>query len=353
MHCSDSWFQRQVLDWYDQHGRRDLPWQKSKTAYRVWVSEIMLQQTQVTTVIPYFERFMRAFPTVINLAEASHDDVMHLWTGLGYYARARNLHQTAKHIVAEFNGDFPSDPNLLVTLPGIGRSTAAAIASSAFNVPAAILDGNVKRVLARFFALDEWPGSTQAQNQLWQWSEQLTPTARVADYNQVMMDLGSLICTRTKPKCETCPIAEQCLALSSHQTSQLPVAKPKKEKPVKQAYFLIRQLSDGRVELKKRPSNSIWGGLYCFPWFESLEGLCESIGLGALPSGTQHWNTFRHTFSHYHLEITPILTPLPHDTDTKSASDSLWYNPLIIEDEQRIGLPSPMVDLLEKLTQQF
>jgi len=268
MHCSTTWFRKQTLAWYDAFGRKDLPWQQGKTAYRVWVSEIMLQQTQVATVIPYFDRFMQEFPSVKHLAAASNDEVMHLWTGLGYYARARNLHKTAKQVVADYNGEFPQDPELLEQLSGIGRSTAAAIASSVFDVPAAILDGNVKRVLSRFFALQEWPGSTSAQKQLWTWSESLTPKKRISDYNQVMMDLGALICTRSKPKCQDCPLKKECLAFQMEQTHQLPISKPKKDKPVKQTWFLMLQSPDGRIGLSKRPSTGIWGGLYSFPEFE-------------------------------------------------------------------------------------
>ncbi|MDX1343021.1 MAG: A/G-specific adenine glycosylase [Reinekea sp.] len=349
MHCSPIWFRKQVLRWYDQHGRKHLPWQQGKTAYRVWLSEIMLQQTQVATVIPYFERFIERFPSVAELAAAPTDDVLHLWTGLGYYARARNLHKAAQKVVADFQGDFPQDPEQLMTLPGVGRSTAAAIASSVFNTPAAILDGNVKRVLSRFFALQEWPGTTAAQQQLWQWSEALTPEKRVADYNQVMMDLGALVCTRTKPKCDQCPLRNECLAVAMDQTHLLPKPKPKKDKPSRQAHLLMLQCPDGRVALSQRPDSGIWGGLYSFPEFTDYDTLASH--LTQLPvERVDVWNEFRHTFSHYHFDITPVLVTLNHLPDVIEDDKTLWFNPVLMnENEQAVGLPAPIKTLLTKL----
>ena len=352
MHCSTAWFRKQSLAWYDQNGRKTLPWQQGKTAYRVWLSEIMLQQTQVRTVIPYFERFLLAFPTVADLAAAHEDEVLHLWTGLGYYARARNLHRSAQQVVQEWGGQFPQQAEQLITLPGIGRSTAAAIASSVFNVRAAILDGNVKRVLSRFFALQDWPGTRQSQDQLWLWSETLTPSARVADYNQVMMDLGALICTRTKPACERCPLAAKCLARQSGQTASLPVAKPKQIKPIKHTHLLMLQTPDGHVQLSKRPNSGIWGGLYSFPEFadlDALEDFCQSY---ELVKALDPWPVFRHSFSHYHLQITPVLAAIRRPLDEVCETEQLWYNPLLRPDEeQAVGLPAPIASLLQKLAQ--
>ena len=353
MHCSPDWFQQQVLHWYDLNGRIDLPWQQGKTAYRVWVSEIMLQQTQVTTVIPYFERFMARFPNVQELADAPQDEVLHLWTGLGYYARARNLHKAAQQVVQQWQGDFPQQPEQLASLPGIGRSTAAAIASSVFNTHAAILDGNVKRVLSRFFALSEWPGSTASTQQLWQWSEALTPAKRVADFNQVMMDLGALVCTRSKPQCQACPLAEECIALQTEQTQRLPKAKPKKTKPIKHTCFLMLQAPDGRIALEQRPGTGIWGGLFSFPEYADADTLTDAVAQYSVAS-IEPWSTFRHTFSHYHLDIEPIRVGLKALPTQIQEGNQLWYNPALMNDnEQEIGLPAPVKSLLIKLAEQL
>lgn len=349
MHCSVTWLRKAVLDWYDQKGRKDLPWQQGKTAYRVWLSEVMLQQTQVATVIPYFEAFTTRFPTVTDLAQAGTDEVMHLWTGLGYYARARNLHRAAKMVVEDFNGEFPSTAQQLETLPGVGPSTAAAIASSVYNQRAAILDGNVKRVLSRFFALTEWPGSTRAQKQLWAWSEALTPAERVADYNQVMMDLGALVCTRRKPACDQCPIASECLARKHRLTAELPVSKPKKVKPVKFCYMLMWQLPDGTVMLQKRPATGIWGGLYSFPECADEASLDWHLADDNITE-RHHWSAFRHTFSHYHLDIEPVLIKTRAPVGGVAESGVLWFNPHLLDDaEQPVGLPAPVKELLIRL----
>lgn len=349
MHCSTTWFREAVLTWYDRHGRKNLPWQTGKTAYRVWLSEVMLQQTQVATVIPYFQAFTERFPDVQSLAAAEIDEVLHLWTGLGYYARARNLHKAAKAVVEQFNGEFPSQPEALESLPGVGRSTAAAIASSVFGERAAILDGNVKRVLSRFFALEEWPGSTAAQKQLWGWSETLTPAERVTDFNQVMMDLGAMVCKRSRPACAECPLAEECLANRHELTGQLPKSKPKKTKPVRSCFLLLQQTPDGHVLLEQRPSSGIWGGLYSFPQFSDDESLQQH--LEAVPVLRQErWSTFRHTFSHYHLDITPVLVQQSPPEPGIAESGRLWFNPHLLDAaEQPVGLPAPIKQLLLKL----
>ena len=256
----NSHFSAIVLQWFDQHGRKHLPWQQTKSAYNTWISEIMLQQTQVATVIPYYNAFMARFPTVEDLAKAPIDEVLHHWTGLGYYARARNLHKAAHMIVNEFDGQFPQDPQLLEQLPGVGRSTAAAVSSIAYGTKAAILDGNVKRVLARYFAVEGWPGNTQVAKRLWEHAEALTPDRRNADYTQAMMDLGATLCTRSKPRCGDCPISESCLALKADRVTDFPGSKPKKEKPTKQTYMLL--IKDGaRFLLEQRPAVGIWGGI--------------------------------------------------------------------------------------------
>jgi len=232
MHTSS--FSEAVLHWYQKHGRKYLPWQQDRTPYRVWISEIMLQQTQVATVIPYYERFMERFPDIVSLADAKSDEVLHYWSGLGYYARARNLHKAALIVRDRYQGEFPQDFALVAELPGIGRSTAGAILSLACNQRHAILDGNVKRVLARYFMIDGWPGSTNTLNQLWNKAEQLTPKGDVASYNQAMMDLGSGICTRSKPNCLACPVNHDCQAYHQQKQAEFPNRKPKKSIPVRE-----------------------------------------------------------------------------------------------------------------------
>jgi A/G-specific adenine glycosylase len=298
-------FASRVLAWFDQHGRKDLPWQEHINPYRVWVSEIMLQQTQVKTVIPYFERFNAAFPDVHALAAAGEDEVLHLWTGLGYYARARNLHRAAKCVAEHHGGTFPSSVEELSQLPGIGRSTAGAIASIAYRQRAAILDGNVKRVLARYQAVEGWPGSSSVQRRLWDLAEAYTPGDRVADYAQAMMDLGATLCTRARPECERCPLVTDCVAFAHGTQADYPGRKPKKALPVRATTFLMVQSGSGEIWLEKRPGQGIWGGLWCFPEIDRAEaGKNWCIDQwGIEPSAVQTWAPFRHTFSHYHLVV--------------------------------------------------
>lgn len=341
-------FAERLLAWFDQHGRKDLPWQHDINAYRVWVSEIMLQQTQVTTVIPYFERFMTRFPRVTDLARAEQDEVLHLWTGLGYYARARNLHKTAQIVTADYNGEFPNSQEQLEALPGIGRSTAGAIRAIAFQQHASILDGNVKRVLARHFAVPGWPGDTKVAKQLWQHAEALTPKQRTADYTQAIMDLGATLCVRSKPLCDLCPVMEDCLAKSRQQVDEYPGKKPKKDKPIKATCMLIIENSDSEVFLQQRPANGLWGGLWSFP--ECSEAELEDH-LRHL--GTDHWQKlapFRHTFTHFHLDITPVrVTPNATSTvNTIGEQKSLWYS---VHNPEEIGLTRPVTRILELLSE--
>jgi len=245
-------FTQQVLRWYQQYGRKDLPWQQDINPYRVWVSEIMLQQTQVTTVIPYFARFIKRFPDVRCLAEANLDDVLQHWSGLGYYSRARNMHRCAKMICDTYAGEFPDSATALNQLPGIGRSTAGAIITIAFGKPAPILDGNVKRLLARYLAINTWPGNTQTMKQLWEIAESYTPHSDTRAYTQAMMDLGAMVCTRSKPKCHCCPLTKSCLAYRNGLQQQLPIAKPKKFKPTKTTQMLII-MNQQQLLLQKRP----------------------------------------------------------------------------------------------------
>jgi A/G-specific adenine glycosylase len=342
-------FHQRVLDWFDAHGRKDLPWQRDTSPYRVWVSEIMLQQTQVRTVVPYFERFMAALPDVQALAHAPEDEVLHLWTGLGYYARARNLHKAAKRVANELQGEFPATLEGLCELPGVGRSTAGAILSIACGQRASILDGNVKRVLARYHRVEGWPGQSAVHQRLWDIAEQYTPTQRCADYTQAMMDLGATLCTRSSPACHICPLAMDCEALAHSDQRNYPGKKPRKVMPVKATHFLIVRSSEGEIWLEKRPPSGIWGGLWCFPEVDTPEtGSQRCLDLwGFEPSRLEIQAGFRHTFSHYHLDITPVVVELdvaPHAV--MEASGQLWYN---LRQPPQIGLAAPVAALLEQL----
>lgn len=342
-------FAQAILTWYDAFGRKNLPWQHNKTAYKVWLSEIMLQQTQVTTVIPYFNRFLERFPDIKALADASQDEVMHLWTGLGYYARARNLHKAAQVIALEYGGEFPTDLSTVNALPGVGRSTAAAILSSVYQQPHAILDGNVKRTLARCFAVEGWPGQKTVENQLWQLAEHHTPTIKTDNYNQAMMDMGAMVCTRSKPKCTLCPVASLCIAKQDGTQSQYPGKKPQKSKPVKATTFIMLY-SNNCVWLEQRPSSGIWGGLYCFPETTGDSGepwLTENAIHADTLRAVSTLITFRHTFSHYHLDITPVLVELNEKTNhIMEESQGLWYN---LTKSPKVGLAAPVKQLLEAI----
>lgn len=321
------WFSSTVVDWYHEHGRKTLPWQINKTPYRVWVSEIMLQQTQVATVIPYYLRFMEQFPSVESLAQADIDEVLNLWTGLGYYARARNLHKAAQQIMDDYKGDFPDDINDVVALPGIGPSTAGAILSLSLGQSHAILDGNVKRVLARFLAHPGWPGKKSVETELWQIADQFTPQQDVPEYNQAMMDLGAMICTRSKPFCDVCPLADNCKGLVTGKPTQFPESKPKKSIPVKQSVTMVIKRADEYL-FYKRPPMGIWGGLYCFYDVENeadLESKLDELGF-VLQTNTR-LEPFRHTFSHFHLDIQPVLITVADKSDKVTEKvDQLWLS---------------------------
>ena len=341
-------FASAVLEWFDQHGRHDLPWQANKTAYNTWISEIMLQQTQVTTVIPYYERFIERFPNVESLASAEQDEVLHLWTGLGYYARARNLHKTAQIVAQEQAGAFPETVEELEALPGIGRSTAGAVLSISTGKWAPILDGNVKRVLARFYALQGWPGTTANQKKLWAYAEQNTPQQRVGDYTQAMMDLGATLCTRSKPSCLLCPLQQGCEALRLGKTDQLPEPKPKKSIPVKQTYMLLLQQDDSNeFLLYQRPPTGLWGGLWSFPQVSDLRDTLNETGFELREESMQPLEPMRHTFSHFHLDITPVRARVNTPTDSvMEGKPLLWYN---IEQPENVGLAAPVKKLLEMM----
>jgi A/G-specific adenine glycosylase len=321
-------FSGRVLAWYETHGRHDLPWQQQRTPYRVWIAEVMLQQTQVATVIPYYQRFLQTFTDVSALAEASLDAVLEHWSGLGYYSRARNLHQAAQRIAAEHAGVFPGRFEDVVALPGIGRSTAGAILAQALDQRYAILDGNVKRVLCRYHAVEGWPGKSAVQKQLWAYAEQYTPVKRVADYTQAIMDLGATLCTRSAPRCARCPLQSGCAASAADQVSRFPAPRPRKQMPVRSARLLIlTDTRSGRIMLEKRPPSGIWGGLWSLPEVEvdaSIEQVCrQRWGLDVL--GNEDCDPFRHTFSHYHLDITPCRVRVRLDEDgVAEADETLW-----------------------------
>lgn len=342
-------FSEAILQWYESYGRKSLPWQQEKNLYRVWLSEIMLQQTQVTTVIPYYERFLKRFPTVVDLANAHQDEVLHLWTGLGYYARARNLHKTAQIVAQEHNGEFPQDIHQMNALPGIGRSTAAAVLSSVLKQPHAILDGNVKRTLSRAFAVDGWPGSKSVENKLWQLAERHTPENDTDKYNQAMMDMGALICTRTKPKCSLCPVKSICIANKQSTQHIFPSKKPSKAKPTKAVWFTILYHND-HVWLEQRPQSGIWGGLYCFPESISTDREQPLVALSINGQDIENQKVltaFRHTFSHYHLDITPVLVSLSHRPNLiMEGKNTLWYN---ISAPEEVGLAAPVKQLIQSL----
>ncbi|SEG83947.1 A/G-specific DNA-adenine glycosylase [Marinobacterium lutimaris] len=339
-------FHSAVLEWFDQHGRKDLPWQQEKLAYNTWISEIMLQQTQVATVIPYYQRFMQRFPDVHCLAEAHIDEVLHLWTGLGYYARARNLHKAANIVSNDFGGEFPLSVDELEKLPGIGRSTAGAILSISSGRRAAILDGNVKRVLARCYAVEGWSGQTAVQKKLWSLAEQNTPHHRVGDYTQAMMDLGATLCTRSKPSCLLCPLQPSCKAFALGVTDKLPSPKPKKVQPVKQTQMLIIRNDEGHVLLAQRPPSGIWGGLWSLPEVQDLRDAPAELGLEIATA--EPLEPLRHTFSHYHLDITPVLVSLKDPINcVMEGPPTLWYN---TRQPQNIGLAAPVKKLLHTIT---
>ena len=341
-------FSQAVLAWYDQFGRKDLPWQQNMTPYRVWVSEIMLQQTQVATVIPYYQRFMQALPDVHALAAAPADEVLHLWTGLGYYSRARNLHKTAQMVVAEYGGEFPAGVDALQALPGIGRSTAGAIASLSMGLRAPILDGNVKRVLARYHAIEGWPGTKAVQDRLWQVAERYTPSQRVDHYTQAMMDLGATLCTRSKPSCLLCPVQAGCEARKRGQPSAFPHSKPRKVMPVRQCLMPLVVNPQGHVWLQRRPDSGLWGGLWCPPQLDDQTALDELVEhMGWSPERQQELEPLRHTFSHFHLDIQPLLIRV-QPTPGVAEAGQVWYN---LRQPTRLGLAAPVSKLLKRVEQ--
>lgn len=357
------WLAHQLLAWHAQHGRKDLPWQHDINPYRVWVSEIMLQQTQVATVINYYLRFMQRFPTVQALAQAPLDEVLHHWTGLGYYARARNLHKAAVQVVEQHGGTFPHTQEALEALPGIGRSTAGAIRAISMQQPATILDGNVKRVLTRFHAIAGYPGTTQVARLLWDHAEQHTPAQNTDIYTQAIMDLGATVCVRKKPTCQACPLQARCASHAAGNVERYPEPKPKKAKPVQQARFFVVTLPNGATLLEQKPLEGLWGGLWTPPQRaadHAVSAFLQELGASDADLARQHIAPqFRHTFTHYHLEIEPVylhLTkhPTGHEGQVADGDQQRWVHPDQLDrDNQRIGLSAPAVKLLASLKEVF
>ncbi|HKJ77808.1 MAG TPA: A/G-specific adenine glycosylase [Gammaproteobacteria bacterium] len=339
-----------VLAWYDRHGRHDLPWQHPRDPYRVWVSEIMLQQTRVETVVPYFERFMARFPDVGALADAAVDEVLALWSGLGYYARARNLHRAAQRLRDEHGGVFPETLEAVMALPGVGRSTAGAVLALAGDRRHPILDGNVKRLLARHRAVPGWPGHKAVERQLWDAAEAFTPRERVADYTQAVMDLGATVCMPREPDCNACPVAEGCRARQQGAVADYPAPRPRRELPVRRTRMLLVGMEDDLL-LEQRPPSGIWGGLWSLPECgadEETDAWCARHGLELVREA--RWRPFRHTFSHFHLEIEPRrLQVAPAGGGVMEPSGLVWYKCSALAE---LGLPAPVRGLVERLAEE-
>jgi A/G-specific adenine glycosylase len=340
-------FQQAVLRWYHEYGRKDLPWQSVSSPYRVWVSEIMLQQTQVKTVIPYFKRWMKKFPTLGSLARSDLDEVLQIWAGLGYYARAKHLHQTATILVKQYHSVFPSDLDLLQTLPGIGHSTAGAILSFGLRKRACILDGNIKRLFSRYALIEGPTNRADVLKQLWSLSELLTPAQHFIPYNQALMDLGSFICVRKNPRCEECPLHCSCQARLQHRIDELPTQRAKKILPLKKVRFLLLQNERGDFLLEKRPAVGIWSNLWSFPvcvYDENWKEVCQKK-YGLLVNDEKSLASFRHMFSHFCWEIFPLLVKVKTMiNNVMERQTMIWYS---LKDKLNKGIPQPIKFLLK------
>jgi A/G-specific adenine glycosylase len=334
-----------LLPWFDAAGRHDLPWQAEPTPYRVWVSEVMLQQTQVATVKPYFERFMARFPDVAALAAAPQDEVMRLWSGLGYYARARNLHRAAQAVVAQHGGELPETLEALIALPGIGRSTGGAILALSRGARHPILDGNAKRVLARVFAVEEPPNATAGLKRLWTLAEAATPAARVAAYTQAIMDLGATVCTRASPDCARCPLTRGCAALATGRTRGIPVARRRTPRRLEAAHVVL-VTAGGRVLLERRPPRGIWGGLHAPPQFPDAAAARAYLA-AHFPDAPEprRLPTLRHAFTHFDLDLVPWVVELPPNHGVEEGG-ALWHE---LGAPGAVGMPAPVARLLEEL----
>ena len=340
-------FSTRLIAWQKVYGRHDLPWQNTRDPYAIWVSEIMLQQTQVTAVIGYYQRFMQRFPSIKSLADASQEEVLQYWSGLGYYSRARNLHNAAQTVMDEHGGKFPQDFEQIQTLSGIGRSTAAAIASFAFNQNQTILDGNVKRVLARHYLIEGWTGTPKIEKQLWTLAESLVPEQDMVAYTQGLMDLGATICTRSKPKCTECPLIKTCKAYAQNSVAKLPTPKPKKAIPQKETIMLL--IRHGKeILLEKRPSTGIWGGLWSFPEIGQQE-IATQVALSRFRLNTEAEEplpSIQHVFTHFKLEITPQPLHVVSKPLQANMPNLIW---LPIEDAIGAALPTPVRNILLNL----
>ena len=338
-------FASHLIRWQRQHGRHDLPWQGTD-AYRVWLSEIMLQQTQVATVTPYYQRFVASFPTIAALAAASEEQVLTHWSGLGYYARGRNLHRAARIIVEKYHSEFPRQYEQILELPGVGRSTAAAICALAYHERRAILDGNVKRVMARYCGISGSPSEKTVEAQLWQQAEALLPQRDVARYIQAQMDLGATLCTRSKPKCGECPVHSDCVAFQSGRVSELPTPRPRKVVPERHTTFLLL-LHGNDILLEKRPGSGIWGGLWCPPQFDDEEAAKDwFVRNGMTASQGERLETFTHTFTHFKLHITPLKIQLARKPVRAAQPGSVWLD---VEETLRAAIPTPVRKVLGEL----
>ncbi|MCB1752548.1 MAG: A/G-specific adenine glycosylase [Gammaproteobacteria bacterium] len=343
---SEEEFSNRLLAWHRRAGRKDLPWQRNPSTYRVWVSEIMLQQTQVASVIPYFNRFMARFPDVSRLADAALDDVLHLWSGLGYYARARNLHRAAQQIRDDHRGRFPEEFEQLLSLPGVGRSTAGAVLSLALGRSHPILDGNVKRVLTRFFAVTGWPGEAAVQQRLWAIAERLTPRTQAGIYNQAMMDLGAGVCTRRNPACADCPLSDQCRAYAEGDPLRYPASRMRQKLPSKAVRLLLLQRDRGTLLLERRPPNGIWGGLWslpeCDPDADPVGHCATRLGLKVV--NVRDFPRRRHSFTHFHLDIHPLVLQVEASGEcVMDECGRVWYN---TAKPDRRGLAAPVARLI-------
>lgn len=340
-------FARRLILWQAQHGRHGLPWQNSRDPYAVWLSEIMLQQTQVSSVIPYYQRFLGRFPDIAALAAAAEDDVLAHWSGLGYYSRARNLHRAARIMVERHGGQFPREFGQILELPGIGRSTAAAISAFAFGARRAILDGNVKRVLARYLAVAGYPGEKKVEDALWRHAEALLPEAGIEIYTQALMDLGATVCTRSKPDCASCPVSEYCAACQQGCAAEFPQPRPRKALPEKATTMLLF-MHQGEIFLEKRPPVGIWGGLWSFPESDGAEDAQQHAArrFGFESDGPEARPAMQHAFTHFRLHINPLLLNVRRIRPGVRQQAGLW---LSVEDAMEAAIPAPVRRLLAGL----
>jgi A/G-specific adenine glycosylase len=336
-------FSARLIRWQQRHGRSGLPWQSTRDPYKVWLSEIMLQQTQVAAVVPYFGRFLKRFPSLHSLAAASEEEVLRLWSGLGYYARARNLHAAARAMAAA--GRFPETAQAIARLPGVGRSTAAAIAAFAFGERAAILDGNVKRVLARVFAIEGWPGQREIEKRLWELAERLLPKRGIAAYTQGLMDLGATVCLKRNPACEACPVHAACAARGAGRVHEIPAARPRKPLPMKQATWLVL-LRAGEVLLEKRPSHGLWGGLWVFPEKRQRTIASQCRSLGYRVGRVTRLEPLEHGFTHFRLQIQPLLCKVRTSAALSQNASRIW---LPLDEARHAAIPAPVRSLIERL----